>query len=201
MFQTLKIMFANDKAHVIQEKNRETITHLKFIAMFQPGEKINVTNLYIESNTIITPIKRMLLGESRDTTLNFINHTIERSFEIIQTLSFSEHFSEKMLCTSVISDLVKSVQGLKNIQKTYKDDKLFACNIDTIIDNIQAKLMELKLKKPELFPKEEEIVPTCEPICKQIDTKLLTDNKQIEEQLDTKDTTIEISNSKNKNKK
>ena len=123
MFQTLKIMFANDKAHVIQEKNRETITHLKFISLFQPGEKINVTNLYVESNSIITPIKRMLLGESRDTTLNFINHTIERSFEIIQTLSFSEHFSEKMLCTSVIGDLVKAVQGLKNIQKTYTNNK------------------------------------------------------------------------------
>lgn len=156
MFQTIKYMFAQDKSHAIQERNKEILTHLKFISTFQPGEKINVSSLHIESNTIITPIKRMFMGESRDTTLQFINNTIDRSFEIIQSLSYSESISEKLVCTTIISDLLKCVTGLKNIQKTYKEDKLFGCTIDTMIDTIQARCTELKIRKPELFPKEEE---------------------------------------------
>jgi hypothetical protein len=55
--------------------------------------------------------------------------------------------------------MIKSVYGLKNIQKTYSNDKLFGCTIDTIIDNIKAKCMEIKLKKPDLFPNEYEEEP------------------------------------------
>ncbi len=152
MFQSLKLMFTQDKHSAILEKNRETITRLKFISTFQPGEKINTGLMHIESNSILTSIKRTLNGESRNTTLQFISNTIERSFEIIQTLSFSDQFSEKLICTNIISDMIKAVYGLKNIQKTYKDDKIFVCTIDTIIDTIEAKCMEIKLKKPDLFP-------------------------------------------------
>ena len=151
MLNTIKFMFSNDKNNNILEKNREIITRLKFIATFQPGEKINTSMLHIESNSLLTSIRRTLNGESRNTTLQFISNTVDRSFEIIQTLSHSEQYSEKMLCTSIISDMIKCVQGLKNIQKTYSSDKLFICTIDTIVDSIQAKCMELKMKKPDLF--------------------------------------------------
>lgn len=154
MFNTLKLMFAQDKNSIILERNREIITRLKFISTFQPGEKINTSLLHIESNSIFTPIKRMINGESRSSTLQFISNTIDRSFEIINTLSFSDQLSDKMLCTTIISDMINTIQGLKNIQKTYHSDKLFGCTIDTIIDNIHAKCMELKLKKPDLFPPE-----------------------------------------------
>ena len=152
MLQSLKLMFTQDKHSAILEKNRETITRLKFISTFQPGEKINTGLMHIESNSILTSIKRTINGESRNTTLQFISNTIERSFEIIQTLSFSEQYSEKIICTNIITDMIKAVYGLKNIQKTYKDDKIFVCTIETIIDSIEAKCMEIKLKKPDLFP-------------------------------------------------
>lgn len=154
MLRSLKIMFSQDKNQALLERNREIITRLKFISTFQPGEKINTSQLHIETNNIITPIKRLITGESRSSTLQFISNTVDRSFEIINTLSHSEQLSEKMLCSSIVQDMINSVHGLKNIQKTYKDDKLFGCTIDTIIDSIQAKLMELKMKKPEVFPEE-----------------------------------------------
>ena len=83
MLNTIKFMFSNDKNNNILEKNREIITRLKFIATFQPGEKINTSMLHIESNSLITSIRRTLNGESRNTTLQFISNTIDRSFEII----------------------------------------------------------------------------------------------------------------------
>jgi hypothetical protein len=152
IFSTLKLMFTNDKTTANIERNREIITRLKFISTFQAGEKINTSLLHIESNSFFTPIKRKLNGESRQSTIKFITETIERSFEIIQALSFSEHISEQMICRNIINDMIQAIHGLHNIQKTYREDKIFCCTIDTLIDNINAKCMEIKLKKPDLFP-------------------------------------------------
>ena len=147
----IKLLLSNNSKHSLEEKNRENITKLKFIGTFQPGEKVDVRNLRIENTSIITPIKRMFFGESRDTTYSFLNNTIDRTFEIISANCNSERLSEKLLCKNIINDLIKSVAGLKNIQKTYEDDKLFHCNIETIIESIQSKLSELKLKHPDIF--------------------------------------------------
>lgn len=147
----IKLLLTNNSKHSLEEKNREIITKLKFIGTFQPGEKIDVRNLKIENTSIVTPIKRMFFGESRETTYSFLNNTIDRTFEIISANCNSERLSEKLLCKNIINDLIKSVVGLKNIQKTYDDDKLFHCNIETVIESIQSKLSELKQKHPDIF--------------------------------------------------
>lgn len=154
MFQLasgLNFLISKDKNYAVTERNRDTITKLKFISTFQPGQKIDVKNLRVETNTIFTPIKRMLFGESRDTTINFLNSTIERSFEIIQAYCYSDKKSEQIFCSNIILDLDKSIEGLQNLQKTYKDDNLFVCNIDTIIENIKGKLIEIRERFPNLF--------------------------------------------------
>jgi hypothetical protein len=55
------------------------------------------------------------------------------------------------MCKNILEDMIKAIKGLQNIQKTYKEDKLFYCNIETIIENIHFKLSEIKQKDPELF--------------------------------------------------
>lgn len=149
--QTIKAIFSNEKTYGITEKNRDTITKLKFITTLQSGQKIDVKNLQIETNNLLTPFKRMIYGESRDTTINFFNTVIERSFEIIQAYCNSEKRSEQIFCSNIILDLAKSINGLQNIQKTYKEDNLFICNIEILIETITGKLMELKEKYPKLF--------------------------------------------------
>lgn len=143
----------NDK-HSLEEKNKDTISRLKFIGTFLPGEKIDVKNMRIEGTTLFTPIKRLFMGESRDTTYLFINNTIERTYEIITVNCNSPNISDKLLCKNIINDLIRSVSGLKNIQKTYKEDKLFYCNVETIIEKIQAKLSEVKHVHPDIFSME-----------------------------------------------
>ena len=151
MITALKYVFNNDRRESMNERNRDTITRLKFIGTFQQGEKIDVKNLKIESNNIFTPLKRLIQGESRDYTYSFLNTTIDRSFEIVSSYSHSEKISEKLFCKNILEDMIKAIKGLQNIQKTYKDDKLFYCNIETIIENIHSKLSEIKEKSPELF--------------------------------------------------
>ncbi len=133
------------------ERQREIITRLKFIGTLQPGNKIDVNNLRIETSDIFTSLKRMIYGEGRDKTLSFFNHTYERVFEILQSHIHSDKVSEKILCSKIITDLVKSINGLKNIQETYKEDNSFVCNIESIIENIEGKLEELKSSYPSVF--------------------------------------------------
>lgn len=147
-----------DKQNINIEKNRETITKLKFIGTFQNGEKIDVKNLKIEQNNFFTPIKRMLYGDGRNNTIIFLTSTIERSFEIVQSFCNSDRKSEQIFCSNIIFDLIKATHGLKNIQKTYKEDKMFACNIDILIECIQAKITELKEKYPHLFHFENDLL-------------------------------------------
>jgi len=173
MLNALKFVFSNDRKDSISEKNRDYITRLKFIGTFQPNEKIDVKNLKIENNTIITPFKRMLLGESRDTTYQFLSSTIDRSFEIVNSYCRSDKISEKLFCKNILNDMIKAITGLQNIQKTYKDDKLFYCNIEVLIESVQSKLMEIKDKCPDLYELKTLIDEECE-IQKPVDQKDVT---------------------------
>ena len=146
MYKTAQSIFSGDKTTF--DRNKDIITNLKFIGTIQKGEKIDVKNSKIEENNLFTPLRRMLMGESRETTFQFINTTIDRSFEIINSYVFSEKLSEKKFVTNVVLDLYKTIAGLKNIQTTYSDDKNFYCKIEIILEDINSKLNEFEDRHP-----------------------------------------------------
>ncbi len=145
MLQTLKFIFSQDKSRIsVIDTHKDVIVKLKFIGTFQEGEKIDIKNLQIESNNFFTPIKRLLQGDGRDATYAFLSSVIERSFEIIYAYCKSEKIGERLMCKNIIEDMNKAIKGLNNIQKTYKDDKHFYCNIETLIDSINYKIADVK---------------------------------------------------------
>jgi hypothetical protein len=153
----IKLLLGPERNQQMQlERNKETITHLKFIGTFLPSEKVDVRNLKIESNSFFTPFKRMLLGESRETTLGFLSGTVERSFDIISSYVHSERISDRIYCSNIVNDLIKTTEGLKNLQKTYKEDKLFVCQVETLLEGIHAKITEIEQKYPSIMPKPSE---------------------------------------------
>ena len=145
------LLLKKDRDLQLSEKNHETITHLKFIGTFQPNEKINIRNMAIENQTVITPLLRLFYGESREKTHMFLRNTIDRSFEIINSIMYSERLTDKSIVKNIIKDLMKAITGIKNIQKTYREDKLFACNMENMIEQISAKIQEIQQVKPELI--------------------------------------------------
>ncbi len=151
LLNAINLILSKDKNINENQIIRDTIIKLKFIGTFQSNEKIDVRNLRVEQNTIFTPIKRMFYGESRNTTFDFLNNTIEKSFNIINSFIRTDKLSEKIFCKNILNDLVNCISGLKNIQRTYTDDKLFFCNVQTLIESIQAKLIEIKEQYPEIF--------------------------------------------------
>ena len=126
------------------ESDKEVISRLKFIGKVQKGEKINVKYMFVQPEGIATRISRTLINQdNRSNTLNFIRGTIARTFEIITTYSTSQRESQRHICSHVINDLRQAKNGLINLKDTYLDDIKFTCDIDTLLQEIDAKLTEL----------------------------------------------------------
>jgi hypothetical protein len=147
-FDLLQIVNPMNSSHY--ESQQEILTRIKFIGTIQPGEKLDTRNLRIETNTILTPVKRMFFGENRNTTMQFLSNTIERAFVILYSLANAEKISDKMICANIIKDIDKSIQGLMNMQKTYIDDNIFVCSLNTLIESVEARMTEVRQKFPDI---------------------------------------------------
>ena len=133
------------------EENNEIISNLKFIGKIKAGEQINIDSLSICSRNMFSGVYRSIYGESRDKTFHFFSLTIKRAFEKIQAYINSDRISDKMLCKNLIQNLYYSIEGLNNLKETYNDDRGFVCDLETLIENIQLRLEELKMTNPSYF--------------------------------------------------
>lgn len=134
------------------ESNKEVISRLKFIGKLQKGEKVNVKLMYVQQDGIVTQMARTLLQDNRSKTLSFIQDTINRSFELIAFYDKSNKISEQIMCKNLYEDLKKSKNGLVNMKETYVDDVKFCCDLDTLLQLIDAKLMEYEKFLPHPPP-------------------------------------------------
>lgn len=124
----------------------ETISNLKFISRIKSGDKLNIKFMYVQQDNIITKISRILHMENRKNTLNFVRSTLNKSFDIINKLSQSSKEPNKQMCMNIISDLELSKNGLENLKETYVLDVKFCCDMDTILQEIDAKLTDKSIK-------------------------------------------------------
>jgi len=138
------------------EENGEIISQLKFISKIKAGEQINVDSLSICSRNIFSGIYRTMYGEGREKTFHYFNVTIRRAFEKLSAFSNSERISDNMLCSQIVENLHGCIDGLSNAKDTYKDDRRFVCDVETLIEGIESRLEEFKINKPELFKMAEE---------------------------------------------
>jgi len=129
---------------------QEILTRIKFIGTIQPGEKIDTANLRVETNNIITPLKRTIFGESRSVTYSFLHNTIDRAFAILHSYATTDKISDRMMCANIMKDLSKAIFGLRNMQTTYKEDKMCVCNLETLIEAIDARMVEVRDKYPDI---------------------------------------------------
>ena len=133
------------------ESDKEFISRLKFIGKVQKGEKINVKYMFVQPEGIATRISRTLIHQdNRSNTLNFLRGTIARTFEIISTYTTSTKESHRHISIHVINDLRQAKNGLNNLKDTYLDDIKFTCDIDTLLQEIDAKLVEIAPDVEEL---------------------------------------------------
>ena len=131
------------------ETNKETLSRLKFLGKIQIGEKINLKYMYVQNDGLLTQISRNIFQDNRNKTLIFVQDTINKSFEILNCYEKSVKLAERIMCDNIIEDLKNSKKGLINMKETYATDVKFCCDIDTLLQIIDARLTETtKLPPP-----------------------------------------------------
>lgn len=136
------------------ESHEEIISRLKFIGHIQKDEKINVTTVCRQPNSLATRISRTILyPDNRSNAYKFVKDVVTRSFEILEGYIHKENY---LVGKSIITDLIKAKQGLQNIRGTYASDTKFCCDIDVLQEEIDVKLLELKKEHENLFGEQTE---------------------------------------------
>ena len=119
----------------------EVISKLKFIGKLQKGEKINVKYLYVQPSNWITRLSRTFYStDNRMNAFNFIEGTINRSFEIITVSRQNRTSTSEKLIDTISIDLREAITGITNFKDTYKDDVMICCKLATLIENIMYRI-------------------------------------------------------------
>jgi len=125
------------------EPNKEIISRLKFIGRIRKGEKINVQNMHVQPCGFITTLSRTIISQdNRANTLNFIHNTVVKAFELLDQYKKSDTESNKVMSEHIIKDLNCAKNGLESLKDTYISDVKFCCDMDTILQTIDSKLID-----------------------------------------------------------
>lgn len=122
------------------ESNKETISRLKFIGKIQIGDKVNLKSMYIQPDGLVTQLLRSINQDNRNKTLIFLQDTISKTFEILKCYEKSTKNADQIMCSNLILDLKNSKMGINNLKETYTLDIKFVCDLDTLLQTIDAKL-------------------------------------------------------------
>ncbi len=129
------------------DANDEVRSHLKFISLIQPGEKVSTKGMYMQPEGLFTKLSRRLLThDSRETTMAFVTNAIRKGFELLYFHSLESRPEQKqfdrIMFQNLLQDLTSAKSGLANLKTTYETDRMFCCKIDTLIQEVDAKLKE-----------------------------------------------------------
>jgi len=140
-------LFKDSEQRFIMETNEDVISRLKFIGKIQKGEKINVRNMSVQPDSIFTRFCRSFVNlDSRINTLNFVTHIIKKSFELINMHLVTKRPFDKIWCVNIINDINNSRVGLLNLKDTYASDIMFCCKVDTLIQEMDARIQDVYCK-------------------------------------------------------
>lgn len=140
----------NNDLYINVDSHKDILSKLKFISKIQEGEKINVKHLYVQQDGFLTKLSRTFYNlDNRCNTLNFIENTINRSFEIISLYIISDKLSDRKISYIIVKDLENAKAGILNLMKTYVNDNMFISRMETLLDNINSKIFEIYSKIPD----------------------------------------------------
>jgi len=136
----------------MDENQQSTITKLKFLGKVNKGEKINVKEMTLQSEGYVTALSRSVwCVDNRNNTISFIQNTIQAAFNLVQLLSKNSGISDHELAKTIVRDISLAKVGINNLKTTYSDDIYFCCSVDTYVETMVAKLLDIKTKLPNLF--------------------------------------------------
>ena len=140
----------------MDENQQDIITRLKFLGKVNKGEKINVKEMTLQSEGYVTALSRSVwCVDNRNNTISFIQNTVQAAFNLVQLLSKNSGISDHELARTIIRDISLAKVGINNLKTTYSEDTFFCCSVDTYVETMNAKLMDIKGKLPNLFTEDD----------------------------------------------
>jgi hypothetical protein len=123
---------------------KKVISNLKFLGSLKPNDKFNSKFLYVQPDGIITRLARTFLSyDNRNNALKFIEETINSSFEVLAHYELSTKPSDKAMCENIVKDLLMSKVGITSLKMTYADDIRFCCDIETLVQMLDSKMLDI----------------------------------------------------------
>lgn len=128
-----------------KEPHSNVVAHLKFIGCVREGQIINVSNKTLSRLGLWTSFWRSLSPlDSRQQTLAYIEGTVRAGLELAEKYR-KEGFQDgerykRLLLKNLLRDFEQVLRALSHLARTY-NDPMFASNIETIREEIQAKIL------------------------------------------------------------
>lgn len=137
---------------------KKIISNLKFLGSLKPNDKFNSKFLYVQPDGIFTRITRTFFSyDNRNNALKFIEETINSSFEVLSHYELSNKPSDKSMCENIVKDLISSKAGITSLKMTYNEDIRFCCDIETLIQMLDSRMLDITQKYNIILETNEDI--------------------------------------------
>jgi hypothetical protein len=132
------------------EQVNSILSKLKFLSKIKVGEKINSKYYFVrDNNSIVQRFIRSMRnltaenGENKNSTLEFINETVNRTIHLICIYKKSNNIYSKQISDLLIENLNDTKNGIKNLTKTYEEDRIFVSKLESFIESFELKLKNI----------------------------------------------------------
>lgn len=118
----------------------EILTNLRLIASIEPGDKLYASDRLIVKQTYINRFIRSFSGEKKEHTYKYILKTVNDSVSFIETTNRKD----KIMCSyvnEIITELKNAARGIKNLEESYSDKKVFAIDLNNLSKHIEKILI------------------------------------------------------------
>jgi hypothetical protein len=150
LFYVGKITVFKDSVIILNkmDSKQEIISKVKFIGKVKKGEKINTRHMYVQPDGFRTTLSRTFIyQDNRGNALSFCQETIGRAFELLYVFERSDSTSDKILFKHLLQDLHQATIGLRNLKVTYLTDTKFCCDMDALLEQVDARLANYEVSK------------------------------------------------------
>lgn len=130
---------------ITQDYIEEMIGKLKFIAKIEANEKVNVTYLSKSKDGLYLSVTRMITGENRTQTYDFLSKTINDSLTACYFCINSNDELFRNLGQIILECLELLEGGINNlIRTTYASDAMFTSKLEALLISLKQKIIVIK---------------------------------------------------------
>jgi hypothetical protein len=131
--------------HVVND----IISKLIFISKVKKGEKLNTKELFVRDNNDI--LQRMVRtvrsnvfwddGENKESTITFLSTVTNEALNLISIYRKDPNNEFNNNIADLLSQNVENcLQGLESLIYTYREDRIFSSQIETMIDTLKLRV-------------------------------------------------------------